>query len=118
MSGRVSNRFVDFTRFSFDFDCVRCALQRSFLVRNWVRFAHFEQPESHGLLRSCGVWVCPMMDWSENLASMPNCRPILCRKLAASAVNQPDKEAWLRLAADWIKLAENAEERPRSWLRQ
>jgi len=31
-----------------------------------------------------------------------------CRKLAESAVSQPDKEAWLSLAADWIKLAENA----------
>jgi hypothetical protein len=29
-----------------------------------------------------------------------------CRKLAESAVSEPDKEAWLRLAADWIKLAE------------
>jgi hypothetical protein len=26
--------------------------------------------------------------------------------LAASATTVPDKEAWLRLAADWIKLAE------------
>jgi hypothetical protein len=39
-----------------------------------------------------------------------------CRKLAASAVSQLDKEAWLRLAADWIKLAENAEQRRRRWL--
>jgi hypothetical protein len=34
-----------------------------------------------------------------------------CRTLAASAKTVPDKEAWLRLAADWIKLAENAEQR-------
>jgi hypothetical protein len=29
-----------------------------------------------------------------------------CRKLAEEARNQADKEAWLRLAADWIKLAD------------
>ena len=39
-----------------------------------------------------------------------------CRKLAASAVSQLDKEAWLRLAADWIELAETAEQRRRCWL--
>ena len=36
-----------------------------------------------------------------------------CRKLAESAVGEPDKEAWLRLAADWMKLAESAELRRR-----
>jgi hypothetical protein len=36
-----------------------------------------------------------------------------CRKLAGKALSQADKEAWLRLAADWIKLAENAQERSR-----
>jgi hypothetical protein len=39
-----------------------------------------------------------------------------CRTLAAIAKTAPDKEAWLRLAADWIKLAENAEQRRRQWL--
>lgn len=34
-----------------------------------------------------------------------------CHKLAESARNLADKEAWLGLAADWIKLAENAQER-------
>ena len=34
-----------------------------------------------------------------------------CRKLAEDARSQADKEAWLRLAADWLTLAENAEER-------
>ena len=29
-----------------------------------------------------------------------------CRKLAAAARIEDDKEAWLRLAGDWIKLAE------------
>jgi hypothetical protein len=33
-----------------------------------------------------------------------------CRKLAAAARNPVDKEAWLRLAADWIKLAEGIED--------
>jgi hypothetical protein len=33
------------------------------------------------------------------------------RKLADRSVSQLDKDYWLRLAADWIKLAENAEER-------
>jgi hypothetical protein len=41
-----------------------------------------------------------------------------CRKLADSAVSQHDKEAWLRLAADWIKLAENAEQRRPNWVRE
>jgi hypothetical protein len=40
-----------------------------------------------------------------------------CRKLAESAVRESDKEAWLRLAADWIKLAESAEQR-RGWVRE
>jgi hypothetical protein len=34
-----------------------------------------------------------------------------CRQQAAKAISPLDKEAWLRLAADWIKLAEAAEER-------
>jgi hypothetical protein len=34
-----------------------------------------------------------------------------CRELAAKAISQLDREAWLRLAADWIKLAQSAEER-------
>jgi hypothetical protein len=36
-----------------------------------------------------------------------------CRKLAESAVSELDREAWLRLAADWIKLAEGAEQQYR-----
>jgi len=36
-----------------------------------------------------------------------------CRQLAERARTQIDKEAWLRLATDWITLAEGAEkERP------
>ena len=36
-----------------------------------------------------------------------------CQQLAESARVQVDKEAWLRLATDWIMLAEGAEkERP------
>ena len=35
----------------------------------------------------------------------------ICQEQAAKAVTQPDKDAWLRLAADWLKLAENAERR-------
>ncbi|MBB4373572.1 hypothetical protein GGD63_006395 [Bradyrhizobium sp. cir1] len=31
-----------------------------------------------------------------------------CRRLAERAIKQPDREAWLRLAADWMKLAEGA----------
>jgi hypothetical protein len=33
-----------------------------------------------------------------------------CRKLAEAAKNPADKEAWLRLAGDWIKIAEGVEE--------
>jgi hypothetical protein len=32
-----------------------------------------------------------------------------CQQMAAKAMSQPDKEAWLKLAADWIKLAEDTE---------
>ena len=39
-----------------------------------------------------------------------------CRKLAERSASQLDKEAWLRLAADWIKLAENAEQGRRRWV--
>jgi hypothetical protein len=35
MSGRISIGFVDFTKLSFAFDRVCCALLMSFLVRNW-----------------------------------------------------------------------------------
>ena len=34
-----------------------------------------------------------------------------CRRLAEQATNPIDKQAWLRLAEDWIKLAEETEER-------
>jgi hypothetical protein len=35
----------------------------------------------------------------------------MCQEQAAKAVSQPDKDAWLRLAADWVTLAEGAERR-------
>ena len=41
-----------------------------------------------------------------------------CRKLAERSASQLDKEAWLRLAADWIKMAENAEQRRPNWSRE
>jgi hypothetical protein len=34
-----------------------------------------------------------------------------CEEMAAKAVSQAEREAWLRLAADWIKLAQRAEQR-------
>jgi hypothetical protein len=34
-----------------------------------------------------------------------------CRQLAAKALNPLDKEAWLRLAEEWLKLAISVEER-------
>jgi len=34
-----------------------------------------------------------------------------CRQMAARAINPHDKEGWLKLAADWLKLAERAESR-------
>lgn len=36
--------------------------------------------------------------------------------LAERSVSPLDKEAWLRLAGDWIKLAENAAQRRAGWL--
>jgi hypothetical protein len=35
-----------------------------------------------------------------------------CRQNAEHAIRPIDREAWLRLAADWAKLAEAAELRP------
>jgi hypothetical protein len=35
----------------------------------------------------------------------------MCHARAAKTVSQPDKDAWLRLAADWLMLAEDAERR-------
>lgn len=32
-----------------------------------------------------------------------------CRQLAEQAVNPRDKEAWLRLASDWLRLVQGAE---------
>jgi hypothetical protein len=34
-----------------------------------------------------------------------------CRREAEKALSPLEKEAWLRLAGDWIKLAQQAEER-------
>ena len=34
-----------------------------------------------------------------------------CRRLAEQATSRIDKQAWLRLAEDWIKLAEETEKR-------
>jgi hypothetical protein len=39
-----------------------------------------------------------------------------CCRLAERSASQVDKEAWLSLAADWIKLAETAAERRERWL--
>ena len=36
-----------------------------------------------------------------------------CRKLAYRAINPLDKEAWLKLAAEWIKLAQGADRKRR-----
>jgi hypothetical protein len=43
-----------------------------------------------------------------------------CCQLAQQAINPIDKETWLRLAGDWIKLAQEGEERQqyRSALRE
>jgi hypothetical protein len=32
-----------------------------------------------------------------------------CRQLAERAINPLDKEAWLRLAGEWLKMAQEAE---------
>ena len=34
-----------------------------------------------------------------------------CRREAEKAVSPLDKEAWLKLAADWLRLAQDVEER-------
>jgi hypothetical protein len=34
-----------------------------------------------------------------------------CREQAAKAIGAPDKELWLRVAEEWLKLAMSAEER-------
>jgi hypothetical protein len=36
-----------------------------------------------------------------------------CREQAAKAVNPLDKEAWLRVAEEWLKLATSIDERRR-----
>ena len=38
-----------------------------------------------------------------------------CRQMAAKAVRPLDKEAWLKLAGDWLRLADDADlrEKPR-----
>jgi hypothetical protein len=41
-----------------------------------------------------------------------------CRRLAERSASPLDKEAWLRLAGNLIKLAENAEQRRAWWLRE
>ncbi|UPJ84459.1 hypothetical protein IVB16_21560 [Bradyrhizobium sp. 183] len=37
-----------------------------------------------------------------------------CREQAAKAISADDKETWLRLAGDWMKLAQEAENRSRN----
>jgi hypothetical protein len=51
-------------------------------------------------------WVSRMM--SEEEADRYRVEAEECRRIAERAIKQPDKEAWLRLAADWMKLAEGA----------
>ena len=34
-----------------------------------------------------------------------------CRQMAARAINPDEREGWLKLAADWLRLAERAESR-------
>jgi hypothetical protein len=36
-----------------------------------------------------------------------------CREQATEAVNPLDKEAWLRIAEEWLKLASSVDERRR-----
>ena len=36
-----------------------------------------------------------------------------CREQAAKAISELDKETWLRLATEWIKLARSAEGKTR-----
>jgi hypothetical protein len=36
-----------------------------------------------------------------------------CLQLAERAINPLDKEAWLRLAGEWIRMAQEAEQRLR-----
>jgi hypothetical protein len=36
-----------------------------------------------------------------------------CREQAAKAISPLDKEAWLRTAEEWLKLAASADGRPR-----
>jgi hypothetical protein len=36
-----------------------------------------------------------------------------CRQQAENAINPLDKESWLRVAAEWIKLAQAVDERGR-----
>ena len=36
-----------------------------------------------------------------------------CREQAAKAISPVDKEAWLRVAGEWLKLAVSADDRPR-----
>jgi hypothetical protein len=38
-----------------------------------------------------------------------------CLKLAERSASQHDKDAWLSLAADWMKLAGDAVERRQRW---
>ncbi|WGR73690.1 MULTISPECIES: hypothetical protein [unclassified Bradyrhizobium] len=36
-----------------------------------------------------------------------------CRQMAARAINPADRDGWLKLADDWIKLASEAERKER-----
>ena len=42
---------------------------------------------------------------TEDDAARFRMRAEACRKLAAAARNEPDKEAWVLLAEEWLKLA-------------
>jgi hypothetical protein len=95
-------------------DAVRSAVEVQRAAFPWVCGGCIEPTfkewwKCSGLISFCALFQRHDRD---RRAEIPKGRPGMPRT-GGEAIGQLDKEAWLRLAADWIKLAQAAEERHR-----
>jgi hypothetical protein len=72
---------------------------------------HFKNPIGCELIRATTTAIFEGM--SDQDVARFRAQADECRQLAEQAINALDKEAWLRLAGEWVKLAQEADKRLR-----